>query len=94
MGLHELAPQYRQFYHIFEAFKIADHKPDIAPPILATPTSLASARQAVPTIGDQFQEENEDGDDVSALFTCGEFLLIFFFLRKSWMIDRSYQNAR
>ncbi|GLV40176.1 Splicing factor 3b subunit 2 [Carabus blaptoides fortunei] len=63
LGLHELAPQYRQFYHIFEAFKIADPKPTIAPPILATPTALASARAAMPTLGDQFQEEAEETDE-------------------------------
>lgn len=63
LGLHELAPQYRQFYHIFEAFKIADPKPNIAPPVLATPTALASARAAMPTLGDQFQEEAEETDE-------------------------------
>lgn len=63
LGLHELAPQYRQFFHIFEAFKIADPVLDIAPPILATPTSLAS-RVPIAAIGDQFtQEENEETDE-------------------------------
>lgn len=63
LGLHELAPQYRQFFHIFEAFKIADPKPDIAPPVLATPTSLAS-RVPIQTMGDQFtQEETEETDE-------------------------------
>lgn len=63
MGLHELAPQYRQFFHIFEAFKIADQKPDIPPPMLAMPTSLTS-KAPMMILGDQFQEEMEDGDDV------------------------------
>lgn len=63
LGLHELAPHYRQFYHIFEAFKIADPKPDIAPPVLATPTSLAS-RVPIQAIGDQFtSEETEEIDE-------------------------------
>lgn len=63
LGIHELAPQYRQFFHIFEAFKIADPIPDIAPPILATPTALAS-RVPVQAVGDQFtQEENEEIDE-------------------------------
>ncbi|CAH1099622.1 unnamed protein product [Psylliodes chrysocephalus] len=50
IGLHELAPQYRQFYSIFESFKISDQKADIAPPILALPTSLSS--KAVPSADD------------------------------------------
>lgn len=63
LGLHELAPQYRQFFHIFEAFKIADPMPNIAPPVLATPTSLAS-RVPVAAVGDQFtQEEGEEADE-------------------------------
>lgn len=64
LGLHELAPQYRQFFHIFEAFKISDQKHAIPPPMLAMPTSLTS-KAPVLTMGDQFQEENEEGDDVS-----------------------------
>lgn len=59
-----MAPQYRQFYHIFEAFKIADNKPDIPPPTLAIPTTLSS-KAAILTLGDQFQEEIEEGDDVT-----------------------------
>ncbi|KAF5280867.1 hypothetical protein FQR65_LT03016 [Abscondita terminalis] len=58
LGLHELAPQYRQFFHIFEAFKIADTKPLIPPPQLAIPTTLSS--KSLPVLGDQFQEENEE----------------------------------
>lgn len=54
IGLHELAPQYRQFYSIFEAFKISDQKADIAPPILATPTSLSNKPSA-----------NDDADDMN-----------------------------
>ncbi|VEN63984.1 unnamed protein product [Callosobruchus maculatus] len=42
IGLHELAPQYRQFYSIFESFKISEQKADIAPPTLVLPTSLSS----------------------------------------------------
>lgn len=61
LGLHELAPQYRQFYHIFEAFKIADTKPAIPPPQLAIPTSLST--KLTPILGDQFQEEMEEADE-------------------------------
>lgn len=62
LGLHELAPQYRQFFHIFEAFKIADPLPTIAPPVLATPTSLSS--KPTMTLGDQFTEDaNEEMDE-------------------------------
>ncbi|XP_072386024.1 splicing factor 3B subunit 2 [Diabrotica undecimpunctata] len=57
IGLHELAPQYRQFYSIFESFKISDHKADIAPPTLALPTSLSSKTVAV-------AEEVDDMDDL------------------------------
>lgn len=67
VGLHELAPQYRQFFHILEAFKIADIKPDIPPPMLATPTSLSSKATAA-LAGDQFQDENEEGEEVNYLF--------------------------
>lgn len=63
LGLHELAPQYRQFFHIFEAFKIADAKPSIAPPQLAIPTALST--KASMAMGDQFQEEMEEGEEVS-----------------------------
>lgn len=63
ISLHELAPQYRQFYHIFEAFKISDDKANIPPPILAIPTSLSSKTPAM-AIGDQFQEEMDEGEEV------------------------------
>ncbi|XP_065166974.1 splicing factor 3B subunit 2 [Atheta coriaria] len=62
LGLHELAPQYRQFFHIFEAFKIADRKNDIPPPMLAIPTAL-STKMPVPIMGDQFQDEPDDDPD-------------------------------
>lgn len=65
LGLHELAPQYRQFFHIFEAFKIADPKPSIPPPQLAIPTALSS--KTLPVLGDQFQEEAEEVDEVSTI---------------------------
>lgn len=67
LGLHELAPQYRQFYHIFEAFKIADNKPDIPPPTLAIPTSLSS-KAVITALGDQFQEDMEESDEVCPFF--------------------------
>ncbi|CAG9836253.1 unnamed protein product [Diabrotica balteata] len=57
IGLHELAPQYRQFYSIFESFKISDQKADIAPPTLALPTSLSSKTVAV-------AEDVDDMDDL------------------------------
>ncbi|KAK9694973.1 psp [Popillia japonica] len=62
LGLHELAPQYRQFYHIFEAFKISDPTPNIPPPVLAMPTSLSS-KASLATMGDQFNDEIEEGDE-------------------------------
>ncbi|EFA06003.1 splicing factor 3B subunit 2 isoform X1 [Tribolium castaneum] len=62
ISLLELAPQYRQFYSIFDVFKITDQKHDIPPPVLATPTSLSS-KSMLNSIGDHFQEEMEDGDD-------------------------------
>ncbi|RZC34517.1 splicing factor 3B subunit 2 [Asbolus verrucosus] len=62
ISLHELAPQYRQFYSIFESFKISDQKQDIPPPVLATPTSLAS-KSILNNLGDHFQEEMEDLED-------------------------------
>ncbi|CAG9813244.1 unnamed protein product [Phaedon cochleariae] len=58
IGLHELAPQYRQFYSIFESFKISDLKADIAPPVLALPTSLSS--KAIPS---EDVDEYDDLDD-------------------------------
>ncbi|KAL3287906.1 hypothetical protein HHI36_002364 [Cryptolaemus montrouzieri] len=66
IGLHELAPQYRQFYHIFEAFKITEQKSDLPPPVLATPTFLSSKVGASVIAGDQFQEDGEDGEDRKA----------------------------
>lgn len=62
IGLHELAPQYRQFYHILESFKISEQKSDLPPPTLATPTFLSSKAGLI-TPSDQFQEDGEDGDD-------------------------------
>lgn len=62
--MHELAPQYRQFYSIFESFKISDQKSDLPPPMLATPTAL-STKVMNSALGDEFQEENEEGDEVS-----------------------------
>lgn len=64
MNLHELAPQYRQYYHILEAFKISEQKSDLPPPILATPTFLSS-KAGIMAVSDQFQEDGEDGDEVS-----------------------------
>ncbi|CAG9857401.1 unnamed protein product [Phyllotreta striolata] len=58
IGLHELAPQYRQFYSIFESFKISDHKADIAPPVLALPTSLSS--KTLPIGDDMDEDDSED----------------------------------
>lgn len=60
IGLHELAPQYRQFYSIFESFKISDQKADIAPPILALPTSLSS--KAVPSADDM--DDMDESEEV------------------------------
>ncbi|KAJ8941676.1 hypothetical protein NQ314_010321 [Rhamnusium bicolor] len=60
IGLHELAPQYRQFYSIFESFKISDLKADIAPPMLATPTSLSSKALQ---LNDDLLEDIEDAED-------------------------------
>ncbi|KAJ8942650.1 hypothetical protein NQ318_013363 [Aromia moschata] len=60
IGLHELAPQYRQFYSIFESFKISDQKADIAPPMLATPTSLSS--KAI-MANDELFEDMEDAEE-------------------------------
>ncbi|XP_022917780.1 splicing factor 3B subunit 2 [Onthophagus taurus] len=62
LSLHEMAPQYRQFYHILEAFKISDPSPNIPPPMLAMPTALSS-KSAIATLGDQFNDDNEEGDD-------------------------------
>lgn len=85
LGLHELAPQYRQFYHIFEAFKIANNKPDIPPPTLAIPTSLSS-KVPMATLGDQFQEENEEGEDVCKIFVNLLVSNLFSFCRRNWKI--------
>lgn len=62
LGLHEMAPQYRQFFHILEAFKISEPKADVPPPMLAIPLAL-STKTPVLTIGDQFQEDMEDGEE-------------------------------
>lgn len=59
IGLHELAPQYRQFYSIFESFKISEQKANIAPPVLALPTALSS-KTAPEDI-----DEMDDLEDVS-----------------------------
>ncbi|XP_060527619.1 splicing factor 3B subunit 2 [Cylas formicarius] len=62
IGLHELAPQYRQFYSILQSFKMSEQKADIPPPVLAIPTSLSGA--AKPMIGDDMMnEDNEEMDD-------------------------------
>lgn len=62
LGLHEMAPQYRQFFHILEAFKISEPKADVPPPMLAIPLAL-STKTPVLTIGDQFQDDMEDPED-------------------------------
>lgn len=62
VNLHELAPQYRQFYSILESFKITDQKQNIPPPVLATPTTLSS-KSALNNLGDNFQEEMEELDE-------------------------------
>lgn len=81
--MHELAPQYRQFFHIFEAFKIADQKLDIPPPMLAMPTSLTS-KAPMMVMGDQFQEENEEADEVYFCFTAPNISLsLFLFIEKT-----------
>lgn len=59
IGLHELAPQYRQFYSIFESFKISEQKANIAPPVLAMPTTLAS--KTTP----EDMDDMDDMEDVS-----------------------------
>ncbi|XP_056631921.1 splicing factor 3B subunit 2 [Diorhabda sublineata] len=59
IGLHELAPQYRQFYSIFESFKISEQKADIAPPTLAMPTSLSSKTALA---NDDFEDADESED--------------------------------
>ncbi|XP_018322749.1 splicing factor 3B subunit 2 [Agrilus planipennis] len=61
LRLHELAPQYRQFFHIFEAFKISDPIPDIAPPQLITPTLSGTKTSSV--TGDQFQDEADENEE-------------------------------
>ncbi|XP_074036665.1 splicing factor 3B subunit 2 [Leptinotarsa decemlineata] len=55
IDLHELAPEYHQFYSIFESFKFTDQKADIAPPVLATPMALSSEEITV--------EEDMDVDE-------------------------------
>lgn len=59
IGLHELAPQYRQFFSIFESFKISENKADIAPPTLAMPTSLSSKANLA---NDEFEDPDESED--------------------------------
>lgn len=54
-----MAPQYRQFYSIFESFKISEQKANIAPPVLALPTTLSC--KTTP----EDAEDNEDFDEVS-----------------------------
>lgn len=63
-----MAPQYRQFYSIFEAFKISDQKADIAPPILATPTSLSNK----PNAANEDVDDMNDLEDVSILMLYSE----------------------
>ncbi|XP_044727887.1 splicing factor 3B subunit 2 [Chrysoperla carnea] len=59
LGLHELAPMYRQFHRIFEAFKISDEKD-----LLASTLTPASSNRvpAIPADDDQFQQEEGDDD--------------------------------
>lgn len=63
IGLHELAPQYRQFYTIFEQFKISDERSNIPPPMLANITSLSS--QPKHSLDDDMDEDNEEFEEVS-----------------------------
>lgn len=64
LGLHELAPMYRQFHKIFEAFKISDEKDVVA---AATVTAGSSRIPAISADDDQFQPEDlEDNDDKKA----------------------------
>ncbi|ENN79251.1 hypothetical protein YQE_04287, partial [Dendroctonus ponderosae] len=60
IGLHELAPQYRQFYTIFEQFKISDERQNIPPPMLANITALSSQPKL---LSDDQNEDNEDSED-------------------------------
>ncbi|XP_030756901.1 splicing factor 3B subunit 2 [Sitophilus oryzae] len=60
IGLHELAPQYRQFYSILEQFKISDQKSNIPPPVLATPTSLSGQSKFLDDIKDDDMDDFED----------------------------------
>lgn len=48
---------------------MADQKYDIPPPMLAMPTSLTSKAPSM-ALGDQFQEEMEEGEDVSKNYLC------------------------
>lgn len=62
VNLHELAPQYRQYYAIMESFKISDQKTDLPPPVLATPTFLSSKQ--INGLDDQFNQlEEMEGDE-------------------------------
>ncbi|CAG9766267.1 unnamed protein product [Ceutorhynchus assimilis] len=63
IGLHELAPQYRQFYSIFEQFKISDDKSNIPPPTLANITSLSGLPKGMV---DDDDGDNEDFEDKKA----------------------------
>lgn len=64
IGLHELAPQYRQFYSIFEQFKISDEKSNIPPPTLANITSLSHSKF------DDMNEDNEESEEVGNTLIC------------------------
>ncbi|KAL1513612.1 hypothetical protein ABEB36_003003 [Hypothenemus hampei] len=61
IGLHELAPQYRQYYSIFEQFKISNEKSNIPPPALANITSLTSQPKFI--TGNELNDDNEELDD-------------------------------
>ncbi|XP_066253699.1 splicing factor 3B subunit 2 [Euwallacea similis] len=59
IGLHELAPQYRQFYSIFEQFKISDEKSNIPPPTLANITSLSGQSKFADDPNDDMEDMEE-----------------------------------
>lgn len=65
-----MAPQYRQFYSIFESFKISDQKAAIAPPVLALPTALSS------------KTAPEDTDEMDDLEDVSYFLRYIFFVEE------------
>ena len=58
---------YRQFYHVFEAFRIPEYKSGIAPPTLATPTSLASRPTPYPL--DKFQDDIDSNQEVILIYS-------------------------